>query len=161
MSKAKPLLLPFAQSIYAKSMALRTLELSPSQRARFLESISDDIKKCSNFLQPEVSKAALAKAVKLNVDLYSKSWHDQPKFDGSHQKGKFHLEHLHPVSTIRDLCSKAMSRDAVLRILLGKLRVAWILKTERRKLDRTHRSNRPDPDLACLENDIQLIRLNG
>ncbi|TKC92132.1 hypothetical protein [Polyangium fumosum] len=119
--------MPFARSILAKASALRSIDLLPNQRARILESISDDIKKCTNFIAPQVSTAAWKEAERLGVDLYSKNWHDQPAFDAGRQT--FHFEHVLPVSAIRDACLELNSEAAIFDVL-KKLRVAWILKTE-------------------------------
>jgi len=137
----------FAQSIHAKATALRTLELTASQRARLRESISDDIKKCTNFIPPEVSVAAHDEAQPLGVDLSTKNWHDQPSFDAGREI--FHFEHIVPVSAIRTMCESAESADATFSVLRTKLRVAWILKREDLELTRLgYRSERADPDAA-------------
>jgi hypothetical protein len=39
----------FAEAIYPKAKALNTLRLSVTQRARILESISGDIRKCTEY----------------------------------------------------------------------------------------------------------------
>jgi hypothetical protein len=149
------ILLPFARAIYAKARALDALRpsLSSGDRARFRESISDDIKKVSNFVTPEVSEAAYAEAKVLDIDLRKMNWHDQPTFDAAREL--FHFEHVQPVSAIRSLCETAESEEAVLDILKTKLRVAWILKTEDAELTRLgYRHKRCDPDRAYGEAKI-------
>lgn len=151
------LLTPFAKSIHAKCEAHNdvSLELTVSQRARHRESISDDIKKCSNFVVPEVSEAALAVAI--DVDLYAKNWHDQHFFDPGREN--FHFEHVVPVSAIRERCLEAASDQDVLRVLEQEIRVAWILKAEDAELTRLgFRSKRECPDEAYLRAKIRLVK---
>ncbi len=149
----------FASAIYAKAAGLRKLKskLNQAERARFLESISDDIKKCTNFVSPGVSQAALDLANTMGVDLCSKSWHEQPRFDP--RRKMFHLEHMVPVSKVRELCRDAKSEDAVLEILLKNLRCIWILKSEDRELTRLgYRSRRTNPEAAYKEARINLVQ---
>lgn len=149
------LLRPFAQSIHAKAVALRTLQVSASQRARLRESISDDIKKCTNFITPEVSVAAHDEAEPLGVDLSTKNWHDQPSFDAGREI--FHFEHIVPVSALRAMCENTESPDDTLSVLRTRLRVAWILKREDLELTRLgYRSTRADPDAAYEHAKIKL-----
>ena len=151
------LLAPFAKSIFAKCAALSdvTLDLKPSQRARLREAICDDIKKCSNFVVPEVSEAALKEALALEIDLFSKDWHDQPAFDAGREV--FHFEHVQPVSVIRDICLKSASEAEIQGVLEQKLRVAWILKAEDAELTRLgFRSKRDNPDAAYSQAGIRL-----
>ena len=155
MTTLSQLLEPFASAIYAKAVALRTLDLTTAQRARLLESVSDDIKKCSNFTAPSVSRAALARAEKLKVNLHDKTWHDQPRFDAGRRV--FHFEHFVPVLSVRNACLKARSKAAVLDVLKSQLRVAWILKSEDRMLTRLgYRSQRSNPSLAYRAANIKL-----
>lgn len=146
----------FAESIYAKAQVLRRTTLHPSHRARVREAISDDLKKVSNLLTPEVSRKALAEAERLGVDLFEKNWHDQPGFDGGRET--FHLEHVRPVSALRERCLTAGSGTDVLDVLKTGLRVAWILKVEDDELTRRgYRSKRDDPDAAYRECEIELL----
>ncbi|MGQ0679994.1 MAG: hypothetical protein ACT4OM_10150 [Actinomycetota bacterium] len=150
------LLMAFAQSIHAKLRALRTLDLTPKQKARLLEAISDDIKKCTNFLVPEASRAALDRASSLGVQLSGQTWHDQHKFDPG--RTIFHFEHMVPVSAIREACLKETSDQAIQAILKNRLRVVWILKDEDKELTRLgYRSNRLDPASSYLEAGIELV----
>ena len=156
MASIDDLLKPFACSLYAKASTLNSVELSSIQRARLLESMSDDIKKCSNFIEPEVSEAALAEAEHLRVDLRAKNWHHQPSFDVGRKV--FHFEHVVPVSAIRKACLDQSSEIAVLAVLKSRLRVGWILKSEDAELTRLgHRSNRPDPEAAYCNAGIRLM----
>lgn len=143
MATIDELLKPFAGSILCKVIALNELNLTSPQRARIRESISDDIKKCTNFIKPEVSQGAFRKAKIRHVDLYLKNWHDQPKFDA--RRELFHFEHIVPVSAIRELCENRKTKKAILEILKTRLRIAWILKREDQELTRLgYRSKRPD-----------------
>jgi hypothetical protein len=157
MATTDELLRVFAESIHAKSRALNNLELNTNERNRISESISDDIKKCSNFLVPEASEAALKKAERLNIDLYSRNWHNQSKFDPGREV--FHVEHVMPVAALRERCLSCRSPEGVLEVLTSTLRVAWILKSEDRALTRLgYRSKRPFPDAAYVEAGIKLIK---
>lgn len=150
------LLMTFAVSIHTKVTALQTVELSDAQRARLAESVSDDIRKCTDLVEPMVSRGALEKAAELGVDLYSQGWHDQPTFD----KGRhvFQFEHVCPVYEVRAYCIAARSVEEVVDVLRTQLRVAWVLKSEDRILSQLgYRSHRPDPDAAYREAGIELI----
>lgn len=156
MVTLEELLTPFAKSIHAKVSALKESNLNSQQRASFLESISDDIKKCTNFILPEVSRAAFERARNLGVNLTDKCWHDQHKFD----KGReiFHFEHINPVVIIREACIGTSSPTAILEILLTRLRIAWILKEEDYKLTKLgYRSNRQYAEAAYREANIDLL----
>ena len=157
MATIQELLLPFAQAIHAKAKAVRELvDLTSSQRARLLEAISDDIKKCTNFITPRASRAALCEAARLKVDLCSKNWHDQPRFDPGRKL--FHFEHVLPVSVIRQECLAECSESAILEILQSRVRGAWVLKTEDSELTRLgYRSKRGDPESAYREAKIELV----
>ena len=160
MATVDELLFPFAQSIHVKAKAFNTLRptLTASQSARMLEAISDDIKKCTNFVTPVASRAALEEAARMKVDICSKHWHDQPKFDRGRKT--FHWEHVVPVSAIRAACLEADSESAVFEILRTRARVAWILKAEDSKLTRLgFRHKRDEPDAAYLQAKIELVKL--
>jgi hypothetical protein len=146
----------FARAISCKVSALNDLDLTPPQRTRVLESISDDIKKCTNFVKPEVSGAAREEAARLGVDLFSRNWHDQHRFDPGRRT--FHFEHVLPVNALRELCVKVQTAEAIDALLRRRLRVAWILKSEDAKLTELgFRSKREDPDSAYREAGIQLL----
>jgi hypothetical protein len=156
----RDLLTPFAASIFAKSSALRRFDaaqaLSKSQRARLVESISDDIKKCTNFFTPRVSKAAHDKACELGCDLVEMHWHNQHRFDRERQT--FHWEHMVPVKALREECCKANSEAEILEILTTRLCVVWVLKSEDAELTRLgFRSIRKDPMAAYREAGIELL----
>jgi hypothetical protein len=123
-----------------------------------LEAISDDIKKCTNFIRPKVSRAARDWATRLGIDLCAMNWHDQPRFDPARRK--FHFEHFRPVSLIRSECIEKCSETEILEILKTQLTVVWILKSEDVELRRLgYQSNRPDPDKAYREAMIELVDL--
>lgn len=149
------LLRPFAESIRAKARAVAILDLDERQRRRFLEAISDDIKKCTNFLVPEVSVAAAQRALAKGLDLRQMDWHDQHRFDPG--RVEFHFEHMVPVAAIRARCLQARTVADVLAVLRDSLRVAWILKDEDARLTAMgYRTNRPDPESAYRMANIAL-----
>jgi hypothetical protein len=149
------LLRPFASSIHAKAGAVRDLDLTANQRARVLESISDDIKKCTNFVVPRVSVAAMRAAARCKIDLRTKNWHDQVRFDRGRRV--FHLEHLVPVSAIRKACLERESEAGVLEVLCTRLQIVWILKTEDAKLTKLgYRSDRSEPEAAYRAAGIEI-----
>jgi hypothetical protein len=156
------LLKPFATSIFAKATALKSFEASNSltkpQRARLNEAISDDIKKCTNFVTPGFSKAALEEATRIGIDLRQMNWHDQCRFDKARRI--FHWEHMVPVKILRKACFEAGSEAEVLDVLLTKPRVVWLLKTEDSELTRLgFRTVREDPEAAYRAARIELIHL--
>jgi hypothetical protein len=158
------LLKPFSISIFAKVSALREFEastfLTQAQRARLKESISDDIKKCTNFVKPKVSKSAKREALKIGVDLSQMNWHDQGRFDRG--RSMFHWEHMVPVKSIREKCRQASSEEQVLEILMTAPCVVWILKSEDTILTQLgFRSNRDNPEAAYLKAGIELCELNN
>ncbi len=75
----------FAESIYCKVEGIRRLgpDVPDKQIKRLLESISDDIRKCTDLIPVHVSLAAKSKAEKLkpHIDLFRETWHSQPRFD--------------------------------------------------------------------------------
>lgn len=146
----------FAQSIFAKVRALETLELTPRQRARLCESIASDVRKaCDLVASTQVSEAAHQAARGLGIELAKAGWHDQPKFDRG--RTRFHLEHVQTVAAICEAVRGQSSVDGVVGVLERDLRVAWILKTEDRKLTKLgYRKKRPDPDAAYREAGITL-----
>jgi hypothetical protein len=153
----RDLLKPFAASIFAKASAIRHFEdaesLTQFQRARFMESISDDIKKCTNFFTPRISNAAHEEALRLGINLNKMNWHSQPRFDRGRKT--FHWEHMVPVKTIREECRKARKEVEVLEILMTRPCVVWILKSEDDVLTRLgYRSKRDDPIRAYQEAGI-------
>lgn len=155
----------FAQSIFAKARALKSLELTRNQRKRLRASITAEVRACGGLLYPEVrapevSEAALQEAQRLGVRIGEQTWHSQSSFD----KGRkvFHWEHVDPISCIQKACEAAGKMEAVLEILRTRLRIAWILKREDRELRRLRfQSQRPDPDAAYRAAKIVLVKRQG
>jgi hypothetical protein len=152
--------IPFARSLLAKRELLDVDGLSTRQRARVMESLSDDLKKFCDVVTPElrapfVSRAARAAAATLDVDLCQHGWHSQSGFD----KGRavFHVEHVIPVRALRATCLTAASLSDVVNAL-STVRIAWILKSEDRELTRLgYRTQRDDPERAYREAGIELV----
>lgn len=139
-----PLLRPFATAILAKATALRNLTLAPRHRCRLLESISDDIKKASNFIPHKMSKRAREAAAVLTppVDLREMTWHEQHRFDPG--RARFIVEHQNTVSSLREQVLTATTVEAVLDVLERNLVVVWILREEDAELTRLkYRVKRP------------------
>lgn len=156
----------FAQSIFTKVTSLKTRTLKSNQRKRLRKSIVDDIRAYGGCIFPderptEVSKAAHTEAERRQIkSIWTKAWCDQRAFD----KGRktFHLEHVHPISSIRNKCEMAESEGAVQEILKIGLRVAWILKSEDAKLTlHGFRSDRPCAKSAYQTADIELLEFSS
>lgn len=156
MYETSKVLQAFSKAIYAKVRFLRTrIGRTQPQCTRILESISDDIRKCTNFVKPEVSVAADKEARRQGVALNEMTWHDQRSFDPGRKR--FHLEHVVPVSAVRNACLEALSAAAVLEVLTSQLRVAWILKEEDAELTRLgFKRRRPHPDAAYRQAAIRM-----
>jgi hypothetical protein len=147
MISPSKLLKPFSESIHAKVKALHNLDLMPHQISRFKESISDDIRKCTDLITPQVSKAAAGEAARQGLNLRILGWHKQPKVDRGRRI--FHYEHGVTVWELRRLCMRRRTARGVLRVLTTKPRVVWILKKEDRRLTALGlRSKRPDMETA-------------
>jgi hypothetical protein len=147
---------PFALSIYAKASYLKHNSMSKFEKARLLESISDDIKKCTTFTKPKISKAALVKSAVLNIDLHKMNWHNQNKFDPGRKI--FHYEHYITVSNIRNICLRSENEDDILRILISIPQIVWILKEEDNKLTKLgYRSKRSNPEEAYWKAEIEIV----
>ena len=138
------LMRPFAIAIFAKAKALRDLKLRDAPKRRFLESISDDIKKASTLHPHEVSEAAFEQARATGIhDLHQRTWHEQQKFDPGRKQ--FLVEHVRTVSALRAKCVSATDEEAVLRVLMSEVKVAWITRDEDDALtDLGYRSDRPE-----------------
>ncbi len=115
-----------------------------SHAQRLRESISDDIKKASNFHPHKMSKRArqAALALKPQIDLSRETWHEQHRFDPGRER--FLVEHRATVSSLRARCLEQGSAEAVLDVLLREIEVVWILREEDEKLNELrYRSKRP------------------
>lgn len=68
--------------------------------------------------------------------------------DNSRKNGIFHQEHIVPISqTVKRLCQiKDITVESIYEILCEDLKVAWILKTEQKKLDLINRSGVRTPE---------------
>jgi hypothetical protein len=154
---------PFASSIWAKAEALRTLrDLPRPLEQRLKESISDDLKKATNFQRHYCSHAAerVAAALSRPVDLREQTWHDQGTFDPNRRL--FVVEHKVTIASLRDLCRGAPDVANVLDILVDKFVVVWVLREEDDRLTRLgYRTKRPDPDAAYREAEIHLLDGSG
>ena len=133
----------FARSIFA--------------RKRVREAVSGDIRKYADLIDHSASDAALALAATMGVDLRSVGWHDQETFDSGRKL--FALEHVVPVSQLRDACLDARSEAEVAESLV-RARVAWVCHEEDQALtDLGYRSDRPDPEAAYRAAGISLAGL--
>ena len=145
----------FALAIWAKADALRVTDLGLRERQRVLESISYDIRKYSDLAIPQVSLAAQVEAGRLGVNLRDMRWQDQPRFDPGRQT--FQWEHVETIGAIRNKCLAASSAQEIEKHL-DDIRVAWILKSEDRRLtEGGYRTTRVDPDEAYREAGITLV----
>ena len=150
---------PFATSIFAKASALRQLggALSVAQKRRLSESMSEDVKKATNFHPHDVSEAAAEEARRLGVeDLSEKTWHDQTKFDPKRER--FIVEHMVPVSALVYACLNQPDERGVLDVLTERLRVVWLLRREDREITLLgFRHKRPDPDEAYRLAGVRMV----
>lgn len=145
----------FASSVWAKSKAYRVSNASALENKALRESISVDLRKISDLLKPMVSRKAKIEATRRSLCLETLTWHRQPIVDP--KRKVFHYEHVIPVSIIRDKCLEASSEETI-ELILSKLKVAWILKTENEELNRLgFQSNRIDPESAYLAAGIELL----
>ena len=148
----------FSTSIWAKVCLLREAQLSERHTKRVKESISDDIKKCTDCTDTRASVAAYEKAHDMKIDLAQMGWHDQPRFDP--KRKIFHRDHTITVETIRQQCLDAQSIELI-RVALESSIVSWILKSEDRRLTANgHRSLRPDWKHAYQQAGITLKEEN-
>lgn len=156
---------PFARSIHAKAMAVHFGAHSPVQQQRLRESITVDLRKCSDVLSPDLVPAAVSTqaanlAEGLNIDLAKQTWQTQTKFDPT--RAVFHFEHFHPVGEIRALCLSAESVSEITQIILDRLRVAWITKDEDKRLrELGFSTKRPHPTAAYEAAAITLLPQRG
>jgi len=144
MSSIEELQGAFSVAIFSMVNSINKLQLTPKQHRRILEAISDDIRKYSDSLIPEISIGAKCESDRLGIDLETQGWHEQPKFDPGRRL--FFLEHMVPVSTIRKECLKACSVKEIKTILRSKVRIVWILREENDTLNALgYRYKRTDP----------------
>lgn len=92
-----------------------------------------------------VSVDAMAEYKKIDPfgDLRNRKWYEQKDFDSGIQKGKFHLEHIFTGDMFRDaiesLSAELLTVDRLVDIVRDHYSVAWILKTENKRLPRSDR----------------------
>lgn len=102
-----------------------------------------------------VSKAALAKAKKMGIDLKKLTWHAQPDVDPG--RTIFHLEHCHPLSELsnRIICGETFD------VIRKDNFTAWILKSEDNKLNKNgFRNKRPGGWKKCYKIcGIEVVKL--
>ena len=161
MSDYEEMLYVFAAGMLPKTQWLRDKKGSDRQSSAVRESLTQEIRKLCDalvpdLLRPAVSRRAAAAASALNVDLCLQTWKSQKQtFDVN--RNVFHLEHVVPVSAIRDSVIAVEGVQEVVSILHG-LKVAWILKDEDAELRRLgYRFRRTDPVAAYAEAGIELI----
>ncbi|CTQ49021.1 hypothetical protein [Jannaschia donghaensis] len=93
------------------------------------------------------SEAALVEFEKkgLNCDMRDMGWGDQPRFDNGRAKGTFHLEHVYTGHMFRQDVEKLLHETdrarSLAEIVKQKYCVAWILKSEDKKLGRGDRGD--------------------
>lgn len=137
----------FGNSIASKAEILHSAELTDKQKSRIRESIGVDIRKYTDLIDPDVSVQADLDAKNLGIDLRKEDWQSQTRFDPGRKR--FHLDHVVPVSCLRDACIEANDVHKINEILETEARIVWITKAENSCLDKKgFRSNRPDPDEA-------------
>jgi len=147
----------FATAIAAKVRALRATAATSAQQQRLRESISDDIKKATNFHPHHQSVAAQDFASSSGIDLTGKTWHDQHHFDP--KRRIFVVEHKRTVGSIRELCIQAEAEDRILEILTKEICAVWVLREEDDRLTRLgFRVRRPDPDDAYRQAGIEIAK---
>ena len=96
----RALLKPFATAIHAKVEGLGVIAAHSgaahrAHRTRMLESISDDIKKASNFIPHPQSVRAHNHEKARGINLAEKTWHHQNAFDKGRET--FLVEHKVPM----------------------------------------------------------------
>jgi hypothetical protein len=158
MAPLEEMMKPFASAIFAKAQGLRALgnTITPRQVQRLKESISDDLKKATNFHPHQASVAAASEAKLRGVDLTEHTWHEQLSFDA--KRATFIVEHKTPVSALREACLASPDEGAVLQVLVTQLHVVWLLRSEDDELTRRgFRHKRADPDEAYRLAGIQLL----
>ena len=147
----------FSQAILSMVKAANNLQLTSTQHRRVLEAISDDIRKYSDLLIPELSVGAKKESDQLGIDLADQGWHGQPKFDPGRRR--FFFEHMVPVSSIRNECLKACAAKEIEILLQNKVRTVWILHEENDTLNALgYKDERSDPVEAYSRAGIHIYR---
>ena len=152
---------PFAISILAKTTALKTLALTRSQATELRNSIAFDFRKCGNVLIPvhlkyEISRAAWDTATAMGADLRQLLW--SSPFIKVNRK-TFELDHVETIGAMTAAAMKVTTPEEMVELIRRTYRVAWILKSENKELNRLgYRIKRPDPDVAYREAGIELMK---
>jgi hypothetical protein len=142
---------PFVVALQVKRPLLQRSGISREQRARVLESMSDDLKKMCDVVVPcvrpaSVSRDALALTERLGVDLCQLTWHQQQGRKRADERwASLHREHVVPILALRTACVDAADVDAAIAEVDRLLHIAWITKAEDRRLTEAgYRKTRPD-----------------
>ena len=148
----------FAASIVPITNRLNASSLSQREITILKQTISDIIKKAGDLNPSGCSIAAYKKYQSLfqNEDIRDRTWHQQPRFDPGRRI--FHREHCETVSTLRDLCIAENTYEGIVQILLERIRIVWILKSEDKVLTQNgHQSNRPEWKEAYQKAEIEVM----
>ena len=101
------------------------------------------------------SKAAMKKAVELNVDTKLITWKTQTKWD--RKREVLHFDHK---TTIKDVVEDILLNPSNTQKILNSVEIVWITKEENRVLDKSgYRNTRTDHSAAYVECMIEVIDL--
>jgi hypothetical protein len=90
-------------------------------------------------------------------DLREYTWEDQPKRMRDPGRRTYAYDHYVPVSELhRALDALEEPTEAQVNAILSQASVVWLLREENKRLDKTHRSRRPDPRAAYAATGIRL-----
>jgi hypothetical protein len=141
---------PFVVALQAKRPLLQHAALTREQRARVLESMSDDLKKMCDVVVPSVrpasvSREALALANILGTDLCQLTWHQQQARKRADARwAALHREHVVPILALRNACVDAIDLETAIGEIDRLLHIAWITKAEDARLTAAgYRKQRP------------------
>lgn len=152
---------PFVVALHAKRVLLDRDGISREQRARVLESMSDDLKKMCDVVVPavrpaSVSREALALTDQLGIDLCQLTWHQQQGRKRADERwAALHREHVVPILALRNACAAAVDVDTAVGEIDRLLHIAWITKEEDRRLTAAgFRKARPETAYADVGIDL-------
>jgi hypothetical protein len=138
----KTVLKPISRTTVELLKAYRRAEGNPELRNWYLSIINHICRELEDFIEPYVSKAATKQARSLGrPDLNQFHWDDQRRKMRDTGKNKmFHWEHVVPVAQLKRslLALRPVTPESVEGVL-KQADIAWILKSERTKLDYEHR----------------------
>ena len=101
------------------------------------------------------SKAALEKAVELNVDAKLINWKTQTKWD--RKREVLHFDHK---TTVKDIVEGILRNPSDTQKILNSVEIVWITKEENRVLDKSgYRNTRTDHSAAYVECMIEVVAL--